>query len=138
MLRLVPFVAALLFHATTGPVATVAPAITGTLQQGKQLTVSAGTWTGSGTIAYAYQWYRCDAAGSHCSSIHGATRATYTEVTRDVGASLSAAVSATDAPGTTLTFAPLAGLVSPKTATVVATSQPAVAGSPVVGQALSV
>jgi hypothetical protein len=137
MPRLAPLVAALLLHAA-GPVATVAPAITGTLQQGKQLTVSTGTWTGSGIVAYAYQWYRCDAAGSHCSSIHGATRTTYTEVARDVGASLSAAVSATDATGTTRMFAPLAGLIAAKTATVVATSQPAVAGSPIVGQAVSV
>jgi hypothetical protein len=36
-------------------------------------------------VTYAYQWYRCDATGAHCSSIHGATRSSYTEVAKDVG-----------------------------------------------------
>jgi hypothetical protein len=138
MPRFAPFVAALLLHTATGPVATVAPAITGPLQQGKQLTVSTGTWTGSGTVAYGYQWYRCDSSGSHCNSIHGATRASYTEVARDVGGTLSASVAATDATGTVRAFAPLAGLVAAKTATVFASSQPTVAGTPSVGQVVTV
>lgn len=38
-----------------GPTNTVAPAVTGTL--GGVLTSTSGTWTGEGTITYAYQWY---------------------------------------------------------------------------------
>ena len=138
MLRFAPIVAALLLHAAAGPVASVAPAISGTLQQGQQLTVSTGTWTGAGTLAYAYQWYRCDASGAHCSSIHGATRATYKEVAKDAGQTLSAAVAATDTTGTSRVFAPLAGLVAAAGAGPVASSQPAVTGSPAVGQVVTV
>ena len=138
-MRFAPLVAALLLHAAAaGPVATVAPAITGTLQQGKQLTVSTGTWTGSGTVTYAFQWYRCDASGAHCSSIHGSTRASYTEVARDVGGTLAAAVAATDATGTVRVFAPLAGLIASKAATVFASAQPAVTGTPSVGTVVTV
>ena len=32
-----------------------------------------------------YQWYRCNAAGADCLSVHGATSPTYTLVARDVG-----------------------------------------------------
>ena len=138
MSRLAPLAAALVLHAAAGPVASVPPAITGTLQQGKQLVVSTGTWTGSGTIAYAYQWYRCDANGAHCSSIHGATRGSYTQVAKDVGGTVSAAVTATDSTGTTRVFAPLAGLVAAKTATQTASAQPAVTGSAVAGQVVTV
>ena len=46
-----------------GPVHTAAPAVTGIAAQLEQLTASPGLWTGVGSIAYSYQWYRCDAAG---------------------------------------------------------------------------
>jgi len=133
---IVPLAAAILL--LSGPAASIDPSIQGTLQQGKQLTVSTGTWTGSGTVAYAYQWYRCDATGARCSSIHGATRASYTEVAKDVGGTLSAAVTATDATGAARAFAPLAGLVAAKGAVQVASAQPVVAGRPAVGQVVSV
>ena len=121
-----------------GPTNASRPAVTGNLQQGKRLTATAGTWVGTGTIAYAYQWYRCDATGAHCSSIHGATKSAYTEVTKDVGKTLGLTVRATDGTGTTAAYAPLAGLVSAVTATPVATSQPPVSGDPIVGQPVKV
>ena len=111
-------------RAAPGPVAADRPALSGPLQQGKKLTASAGTWAGSGTIAYAYQWYRCDAAGAHCSSIHGATRSTYTQVAADVGRTLGLTVRATDATGTTSAYSSIAGLVAAAGSTLVATAQP--------------
>jgi hypothetical protein len=111
-------------RAAPGPVAADRPALGGALQQGKKLTASAGTWAGSGTIAYAYQWYRCDAAGAHCSSIHGATRSTYTQVAADVGRTLGLTVRATDATGTTSAYSSIAGLVAAAGSTLVATAQP--------------
>lgn len=38
------------------PVNTVLPVITGTYEPGETLTCSEGTWSGSGTIVYTYQW----------------------------------------------------------------------------------
>jgi hypothetical protein len=125
-------------RAAPGPIASGQPAVAGTLQQGRQLTATAGTWSGSGTITYAYQWYRCDANGAHCSSIHGSTKGTYTQVTADVGHTIGLTVSATDSTGTTPAYSSLAGLVAAKTATLAATVQPTLAGTASVGQALTV
>ena len=103
-------------RAAPGPVASSRPAVAGTLQQGSRLTATAGTWAGSGTITYAYQWYRCDANGAHCSSVHGATKGTYTLVAADVGKTIGLTVRATDSTGTTPAYASLAGLVAAKSA----------------------
>ncbi|HVU78522.1 MAG TPA: hypothetical protein VHC67_13145 [Gaiellaceae bacterium] len=123
---------------TPGPVLTAAPAVTGTLQQGRKLTASSGTWTSGGTIAYAYQWYRCDQNGAHCSSIHGSTRSTYTTVAKDVGQTLGVTVRATDATGTTPAYAALAGLIAPAGSPLAATAQPKLDGTPAAGQTLKV
>jgi hypothetical protein len=121
-----------------GPVALARPAVTGTLQQGKKLTASTGSWSSGGAIAYAYQWYRCDASGAHCSSIHGATKTSYTQVARDVGTTLGLTVRATDATGTTPAYAPLAGTVAAPASPLAGTVQPAVTGTPAVGATLGI
>jgi predicted secreted protein len=70
---------------------TVAPAITGTTQQGQTLTVSNGTWTGS--PSYTRQWQRNTGAGF--GNISGATSATYVLQAGDVGATIRCLVTAT-------------------------------------------
>ena len=120
-----------------GPTSSSPPAVTGTLQQGAKLTATAGTWAAGGAITYAYQWYRCDPNGAHCSSIHGATKGRYTEVRKDVGQTIGLTVRATDKTGTTTAYAPLAGLVAAPGATPVATKQPPESGEPIVGQGLT-
>ena len=114
-------------RAAPGPVSLIAPSVSGTLQQGGQLRASAGTWSGSGTVQYAYQWYRCTARGARCSTIRGATKATYRLVAKDVGASLGLTVRATDASGTTAAYAPLAGVIAARSSKLAATSQPTLA-----------
>jgi hypothetical protein len=74
------------------------PQISGSAQQGASLTVSTGSWTNSPS-SYAYQWLRCDSAGNNCSPISGATANSYTAQQQDVGASLRAAVTATNSAG---------------------------------------
>ena len=122
--------------AGTAPALTAPPSIAEVVQQGKQLTGFAGTWSGSGTIQYTYQWYRCDPAGAHCTSIHGATKPTYTEVAKDVAHTLGLAVHATDSNGTTNAYASLVGPVAAATATLASTVQPTVSGTPKPGQTL--
>jgi hypothetical protein len=70
------------------PTNTVAPAITGTAQEGQTLTCSTGTWTGSPT--YTYQWKR------NGNNITSATNSTYTLVTADVSQSIKCTVTATN------------------------------------------
>jgi hypothetical protein len=121
-----------------GPSITTAPAVAEVLQQGNQLTGSVGSWAGKGTITYTYSWYRCDAAGAHCKSIHGATRLDHLESARDVGHTLGFAVNATDSAGTTTAYAALLGPVAAAGATLVSTGSPAISGTPSPGQTLQV
>jgi hypothetical protein len=124
---------------TFAPVSTAPPAISGgTPRTGQALTASAGTWTGNPT-SYAYQWGRCDAAGGECSSIAGATTATYVPVAADVGSTLRVAVRATSAGGsTTATSAATAAVAaSVVNAAPVNTALPAISGTAQHGQTLT-
>ena len=123
---------------TTGPSSQALPTVAGKGQQGNQLTGSTGNWSGSGAIGYGYQWYRCDAAGAHCSSVHGATKPTYTLSARDAGHTLGFAVHASDATGTATAYASLVGPVAATDATLVSTSQPTIVGVARQGQTLKV
>ena len=119
--------------------ATSPPAIEGTLEVGQRLTGSTGVWTGSAPITYHYQWYRCDTTGAHCSSVHGATAATYRLTSADSGKTIGLTVTATDATAaTTPAYASLAGPVAVASATLASTMQPKLTGSAVVGQTLSI
>ena len=44
------------------------PSITGTSQQGKELTEVHGEWTNSPT-GYSYLWQQCDGSGNNCTTI---------------------------------------------------------------------
>jgi hypothetical protein len=113
--------------ASQPPGNTALPSISGTAQQAQTLTASAGSWSGSPT-SYAYQWRRCDAAGSACASIGGATTATYMPVAGDVGSTLRVVVTATNAAGS-------AGATSAQTAVVQAPSVSHVFGNQTIGAA---
>ncbi|HEX8052125.1 MAG TPA: hypothetical protein VF517_03970, partial [Thermoleophilaceae bacterium] len=114
---------------------TAAPTISGTPQDGQTLTASNGTWTGSPTITYAYQWRRCDASGASCVNISGATASTYVAQQADVTGTLRVLVTATN-PGGSL------AATSAQSTTVAAsppvnTSLPAISGTPQHGQTLT-
>ncbi|MFA6299295.1 MAG: Ig-like domain repeat protein [Nocardioides sp.] len=69
--------------------ATAPPTITGTPVVGKVLTATPGTWDGTPTPTFAYQWYRDRVA------VPGATASTYVLRAVDAGRSLALAVTAT-------------------------------------------
>lgn len=75
------------------PVNSVAPAITGTAQEGSTLTVSNGTWTGVPTPTYSRQWF------GDGSPIAGATATTLALTAEHVGMVITARVTAANARG---------------------------------------
>jgi hypothetical protein len=84
---------------TIGPPSnTAAPAISGTAQQGQELSLTNGSWTNSPS-AFAYQWLRCDGAGASCSAISGATGDKYVPASADSGHTLRATVTASNSSG---------------------------------------
>jgi len=123
--------------AAPGPVLSAAPVVSGLVQQGQKLAATTGTWSGSGAISYAYQWYRCDTTGAHCSSVHGATLATYTLVAADAGKTIGLTVRATDSTGTASAYGGLVGTVAARAAALHATAAPAITGTSTVGQTLT-
>ncbi|HEY5057545.1 MAG TPA: hypothetical protein VII51_00890 [Gaiellaceae bacterium] len=123
--------------AQPGPSLSAAPAVSGTVAQGQRLTATSGTWAGAGTLAYAYQWYRCDATGAHCNAVHGATLATYTLVAADAGQTIGLTVRATDSTGTATAYAGLVGTVASRTSPLHNTAPPQITGTATVGQQLT-
>jgi hypothetical protein len=75
------------------PVNTVAPAISGSATIGSTLTTSNGTWTGTPTPTFAYQWQRVT------TNISGATSSTYVVQLADAGNTIRCVVTATNVAG---------------------------------------
>jgi len=69
------------------------------VQAGSVVTASPGVWSGTQPIAYGYQWLRCDGAGAGCLDIAGATASSYGVGAGDVGSTLRAKVTASNAAG---------------------------------------
>jgi hypothetical protein len=72
------------------------PSISGTVAVGKSLTTSNGSWTGTPTPTYTYQWSRCTTS---CTAISGATNRSYTVQSADKGHHLVVRVTATNSGG---------------------------------------
>ncbi len=104
---------------------TWAPSVSGIPQRGQTLTANAGSWLGTATIGYSYQWQRCDRYGYSCEDIDGATAATYVPVAEDVGSALRVLVTATEVSG-------MASKASPATQPVAAEGAPIVEGPPTI------
>jgi hypothetical protein len=80
------------------PVNTFSPTITGTAQQGKELTEQHGGWENNPT-SYKVEWLRCNAEGEACVPI-GASEETYVATAGDVGHTIRVTELAKNAGGT--------------------------------------
>jgi hypothetical protein len=78
---------------------TSGPSIGGVARDGSTLTANPGSWDGTPTITYTYQWQRCDASGNNCVDIAGETGSAYTLVPADVGGTIRVVVTAVNGAG---------------------------------------
>lgn len=124
---------------TQVPVNTAEPTVSGRAEQGRALSASRGSWTGSGPIAYAYRWVRCgqdggQPDGSDCIPIAGATATRYDLRGADVSFRLRVRVTATNSVGSqTAASNPTAVVVGPP----VNTRLPNVSGNMLTGSTVS-
>jgi sugar lactone lactonase YvrE len=81
------------------PENTAVPAIAGMTVDGRTLTASTGAWGGAQPMSYAYQWESCNPAGGECAPVEGATEPEYEARDGDIGSTLRAIVTATNAGG---------------------------------------
>ena len=122
--------------ASSAPVNTVAPAVTGTTTVGSVLTTTNGTWTGDVSSGYTYQWQRDNTGGGSYSNIGSATASTYTLVDADDGCNVRCVVTATGTGGSTSANSNSVGLITEAGAPTNVTP-PAVTGTTTVGQTLT-
>jgi hypothetical protein len=83
----------------TAPANTSLPLIVGDPTVGKTVTGTTGGWSGAKSFVYA--WQRCNASGSGCSAIPGATSTSYTVASADAKMTLRFKVTAKNDTGST-------------------------------------
>ena len=116
------------------PVNTVLPAISGTEKVGETLTTTDGTWTGSPTPTYTYQWQVSDDGSTGWSDISGATSNTYTLTSAQSGKYVRSEVTATNTEGTVIAESASSGQIVEDVAN---TAIPTVSGTTRVGETLT-
>src|SRR5207344_1655853 len=77
-------------RAKAAPANTAEPRITGDAANGRLLSASTGSWSGSTPMSFAYRWLRCGtdggaSDGSNCLVIGNATNNTYRVREADIG-----------------------------------------------------
>lgn len=128
---------------TTAPTNTGEPAITGTPQEGQRLTSTTGSWSGTQPMTFARRWLRCGVDGgkpdgSDCLAIANATARRYVLKPADVGFRLRVRVTATNADGSATVASNATTKVTAAPAAPTNTTEPTIAGTPVVGNRLTV
>jgi hypothetical protein len=125
--------------ATGPPTNTTRPSISGTAMVGKVLTAHNGSWTGTQPVTFKYQWTRCSATGTGCTSITEAAQSqTYILTSDELGDRLRVIVTATNSAGTNSQNSPLTAVVKPAPANApVNTTRPSISGSAVEGNTLT-
>jgi len=90
-----------------GPLNTVAPVVTGTTTVGQTLSTTNGTWTGTPTIVFTYQWQR------NGVNISSATASTYILVDADAENPIRCVVTGTNSAGSNLANSNATSNISP-------------------------
>jgi hypothetical protein len=113
----------------------VLPAITGTPADYQTLTADAGTWTGTPTVNYAYQWQQCDAAGGGCVDLPGETSSSLVLTGSQVGSTVRVTVTAANTAGSASATSLASPVIAPSPPA--NTALPTIAGTATEGQTLN-
>jgi hypothetical protein len=128
----------LLIQTSGSPSNTSPPSIAGTPQGGQTLSASAGSWSGTPPIGFAYQWRRCDSGGGSCADINGAGGQSYALTSADVGSTIRVTVTGSNGAGSSSASSDPTQVVQPAAPTPPSnTSPPSIAGTAQDGQTLS-
>lgn len=111
------------------------PLVSGTMRDGQALGHTTGGWSGIAPITFTRSWRRCDAGGASCTAISGASAASYTLTSTDVGATIRVEVTARNADGEGVATSAQTAVVDP--APPLHTALPAVSGTARSGQTLT-
>ena len=120
----------------SAPVNTALPMLSGTAQQGQNLSASTGSWSGSPT-GYSYQWQRCDSAGNNCANIAGGTSSGLTLGSADVGSTLRATVTASNGSGSASATSAPSAVVAALSSAPANTALPTISGTAAMGSTLT-
>ena len=93
---------------SNAPAVVSVPALGGFVDVGQTITTDEGRWASGLSFTNAVQWQRCDADGSTCADISGATGASYAVVADDLGKGIRAKVTSTNSVGSTVAYSALA------------------------------
>jgi hypothetical protein len=114
------------------------PAVSGTAQEGQTLSATTGTWSGDGTISYAFQWQRCNSSGAGCGDLSSATSQSYVVAHDDVGSTLRVVVTATNSSGSGTAASAPTSVVAPAGTKPAPSAQPTPQGTARVGEKLTI
>jgi hypothetical protein len=89
------------------------PVISGTANDGEELTASTGTWSGTSPITYTYQWLHCNVWGNDCEPIEDETDPEYVIDSAYVLGRIGVEVTATNALGHQTARSALTSQVAP-------------------------
>jgi hypothetical protein len=98
-------------NSQNGPTSTVKPALSGSATIGDTLRVSNGSWSPQPS-SFSRQWQRCEADGTACLNIAGATGQSYGVRVADVGHRLRALVTARTSSGSTIAASSVSAVVA--------------------------
>lgn len=118
------------------PVNESPPTVSGNPSEGSELVGNRGSWTGSPTMTFSYQWLTRPNAQTAWSNIAGATEKDYTPVGTDVGNQIALRVLAQNNPGGSSSADSLPVTVVSAVAPDVV-MPPSFAGAPIEGETIS-
>lgn len=128
-------------RALSPPSNTGEPRIIGDPVEGRTLTATTGSWSGTGPFSYSYRWVRCPLDGgapdgSNCGALPNSSTSTYRLRDADVGLRMRVRVTATNSEGSTTVASnattPVRGSSRPRNV-----DPPTISGQPVLGQTLT-